>query len=305
MILYIKQIGKREMTIIPEELQIHDPDENLLEIINNREFQDNVLFEKKSNFHTVKVVENEIGRFLHYKDTYQAGVINTRAYSGNLPYINYFTIPYLINKNVKNILLIGFGTGKLVNDLERLYSGLESFDVIDIEENILYIAETFFDYKNSSLTHFYLQDGLVYLRECKKKYDLIIVDVASDDGIDERFLSDEYFALIKKALAQDGIFVSNLCASPDFEHTENYFIRELEEIYKKHFSKTIVFKGNTSDIAYYSAFFGIKQRVIDITNVILVSMKNKDLAIDDSDLSKYSVIGLDIKPYLDDKAVQW
>ena len=93
------------MTIIPEELQIHEPDENLLEIINSRVFNDKILFETQSDFHSVKVVENEVGRFLHYKDTYQAGYIKTKSYTGNLPYINYFTIPFLINPKVKNILL--------------------------------------------------------------------------------------------------------------------------------------------------------------------------------------------------------
>ena len=86
------------MTIIPEELQIHEPDEKLLNIINSKTFDDKILYEKHSIFHNVKVVENEIGRFLHYKDTYQAGFINTPVYKGNLPYLNYFTITFLMNK---------------------------------------------------------------------------------------------------------------------------------------------------------------------------------------------------------------
>ena len=59
------------MIIIPEYLAIHEPDEKLLDVINEKEFNDIVLYEKQSDFHNIKVVENEIGRFLHYKDTYQ------------------------------------------------------------------------------------------------------------------------------------------------------------------------------------------------------------------------------------------
>ena len=73
------------MIIIPEYLAIHEPKEELLEIINNKTFNDRVLYEKQSDFHDIKVIENEIGRFLHYKDTYQAGFINTQFYKGNLP----------------------------------------------------------------------------------------------------------------------------------------------------------------------------------------------------------------------------
>ena len=157
------------MIIIPEYLAIHEPDEKLLDIINKKTFNDNVLFEKKSDFHNIKVVENEVGRFIHYKDTYQAGFINTKFYKGNLPYINYFTIPYLINPDIRNILLIGFGTGKIVNDFEKLFNNLERIDVVDIEENIFDIAKEFFDFKKSEKIQFYLQDGIVYLRENKKK----------------------------------------------------------------------------------------------------------------------------------------
>ena len=293
------------MTIIPEELQIHEPDENLLEIINNRVFDDKILFEKQSDFHTVKVVENEIGRFLHYKDTYQAGHIKTPSYTGNLPYINYFTIPFLINKNVKNVLLIGFGTGRLVNDLYRLYGDIAGFDVVDIEENIVYIAEKFFGYKNLKNTSFVLQDGIVFLRENPKKYDLIIVDVASDDGIDERFLSDEYFSLVNSCLSKNGLFVSNLCASPDFGHPENYFIRKLKKIYTKHFRKNLVFRGDTSDHVYYKAFFGLDKRVIDITNVILISSNDTAMEISEDRIDEYSSINLDIRLYIRDLADIW
>ena len=160
----------KNMIIIPEYLAIHEPKEELLEIINNKEFDDKILYEKQSDFHNIKVVENEVGRFLHYKDTYQAGFINTPFYKGNLPYINYFTIPYLINPDIKDILLIGFGTGKIVNDWEKLFDNLKSIDVVDIEENIYDIAKDYFNFKKSDKVNFFLQDGIVFLRENTKKY---------------------------------------------------------------------------------------------------------------------------------------
>ena len=286
------------MIIIPEYLAIHEPDDRLLEKINNKKFKDKTLYKKHSNFHDIKVVENEAGRFLHYKDTYQAGIIRTSSYKGNLPYINYFTIPYIINPDIKNILLIGLGTGKIVNDWEKLFEKIESIDIVDIEENILDIAKNYFGFIQSIHTTFTLQDGIVYLRENKKKYDLIVVDVASDDGIDDRFLSKEYFKLIKKSLSPNGLFVSNLCASPDFEHEENTFFRTIKELYESEFKKVCFFKGNESDRVYYKTFFDIDERVIDITNVIIISSKsnfsfNKNYA-------RFKNIELDIIPYLKD-----
>lgn len=287
------------MIIIPEYLAIHEPDEDLLEIINNKEFNDKVLYQKQSDFHNIKVVENEIGRFLHYKDTYQAGFIKTASYEGNLPYINYFLIPYLMNPDVKNILLIGFGTGKIVNDWEKLFDSIESIDVVDIEENIFDIAKDYFGFSKSDKVHFFLQDGIVYLRENKKKYDLIVVDVASDDGIDDRFLSDDYFDLIKKSLSPEGIFVSNLCSSADLDCSENTFFHSLIQTYRQFFKNISVFKGNESDRVYYKSFFDIDERVIDITNLIFIC-SDKIFPVRRDYKNIKDNIRLDIVPYVND-----
>ena len=291
-------MNNEEFVLIPEELAIKKPKKELLEIINNKIFNDRVLFELESDFHNIKVIENEIGRFLHYKDTYQAGFINTDFYKGNLPYINYFLIPYLINSKIKNILLIGMGSGKIINDFEVLFEDLKSIDVVDLEENIPNIAKNYFGFKESDKFNFILQDGITYLRNSKRKYDLIVVDVANNDGIDLRFLSDEYFSTIKKSLKKDGIFVSNMCASPDFNNRKNKFLTGFFPKYTKFFKNNLVFKGNYSDKIYYKCFFDIDERVIDITNVIIISSdKNYCLR---SNYQKFNDLNIDITNYLRD-----
>ena len=287
-----------DFILIPEELAIKKPKKELLKIINNKTFNDKVLFELESDFHTIKVVENEIGRFLHYADTYQAGYINTDFYKGNLPYINYFLVPYLMNSKIENILLIGLGSGRIVNQFETIFENLKTIDVVDLEENIVNIARDYFDFNPSEKFNFILQDGLTYLRNNKKKYDLIVVDVANNDGIDLRFLSKEYFASIKKSLKKNGIFVSNMCASPDFENKKNIFFKEFFPIYKKNFENNFVFKGDMSDSVYYKSFFDIDERVIDITNVVIISSDKKYKI--SSKTEKIENLGIDIKQYLND-----
>lgn len=289
------------MIITPEELAIHECDEKLLEIINNKTFDDKVLYEKQSDFHSIKIVENEIGRFLHYKDTYQAGVINTDFYKGNIPYINYFLIPYLINPTIKNILLIGMGTGIIVNQYEKLFAQLKKIDVVDIEENILEIAQKFFDFKRSEKFSFTLQDGLVYLNNTKQKYDLIVVDVASDEGIDDRFCSEDYLKTIKNHLTQNGIFVSNMPSSADVMNSENIFVHNLLSIYKNVFKNTNLYKGNESDKIYYKSFFNLDKRVVDITNLIFISSDEKlDVNFDKQLIKNIEKLGVSIDNYLKD-----
>lgn len=286
--------------LIPEELAIKKPDSKLLKILNNKTFKDKVLYELNSDFHNIKVVENEVGRFLHYKDTYQAGFINTEFYRGNLPYINYFLISYLFKPKAKKILLIGMGSGKLVNDLEFLFDDLKTLDVVDLEENIVNIAENWFDFKPSKSFNFILQDGITYLRNCRKKYDIIIVDVANNDGIDMRFLSEEYFSVVKKCLKKSGIFVSNMCASPDFKNPQNLFFTKYFPVYKKFFNNNLVYKGNYSDKVYYKSFYNLDERVIDITNVIIFS-SNSNLQKTVALKEKINKLNIDTDKYLKDE----
>lgn len=292
-------MNNEDFVLIPEELAIKKPKKELLKIINNKTFEDKTLFELESDFHTIKVVENEVGKFLHYQDTYQAGFINTDFYKGNLPYINYFLIPYLMNSKIENILLIGLGSGKIVNDFEYLFDNLKTIDVVDLEENIVDIAVNYFDFKKSEKFNFILQDGITYLRNNKKKYDLIVVDVANNDGIDLRFLSDDYFKSIKKSLKKSGIFVSNMCSSPDFENEKNIFFKEFFPVYKQNFENNLVFKGDYSDKVYYKSFFDIDERVIDITNVVILS-SDKNYKINTEKSKKIEELNVDIKQYLND-----
>ncbi len=266
------------MIIIPEQLEIHKPNKKLEEKINSIEIKEKVLFQKESDFHNIFVVENSFGRFLKYQETYQAGFIKTKEYSGNLPYINYFLIPYLMNKNIKNVLLVGFGSGIIINQFEKLFKNLKSIDIVDIEENIFPIAQKYFDFQISDKMEFYLQDALIFLKTTKRKYDLIIVDVAGDEGIDERFLEDEYFSLIQKRLKKGGIFVSNLPSSRDIFNKKNKLILDLLKRQKKYFQNIKIFNGETSNKIYYKTFFDIDEPVFDITNLILISSE-KDYPI--------------------------
>ena len=292
-----------DFILIPENMAIKKPDTKLLKIINQKKFNDKILYEIKSSFHKIKVIENEVGRFLHYKDTYHLGFINTNFYKGNLPYINYFLIPYLMNPKIEKILLIGLGSGKIVNDFEFLFDNLKTIDVVDIEENILNIAQTYFDFKPDEKFNFILQDGITYLRGNKKKYDLIVADIANNDGIDLRFLSDEYFAPLKHSLKKTGIFVSNMCASPDFNNPENIFFKEFFPIYRKNFNNNFIFKGEHSDTIYYKVFFNLTERVIDITNVIIISSDKKyQIKEDENLINKIKKLNINIEEYIKDIA---
>lgn len=292
--------------IIPENImKQEDVDIESVAVACARMAEDDVLFQVESPFHSIAVCENSIGRFLRYGISFQAGKINSPVYQGNIPYLNYFLLLYLLKKNAKKILLIGFGTGILVKQFEKIFDKLERFDVVDIEENILPIAKKYFDFEESEKFNFYLQDALVYLRNNKTKYDVIITDVAGNEGIDERFFEDDFFKNIKKSLKKDGIFAFNSCANTDFDENEKTFFGFTVKKYREFFKNFAVFNGMTSDLTYFKAFFGIDKRVLDVTNAIIFA-SDKDFDekmfdnIENNALTKISALNVDILPYSKD-----
>lgn len=284
------------MTIIPSDLAIYKPKKSLVDLMEKNEVEENVLGEFDSDFHAISIVESSIGRFLKYNDTYQAGYINSLSYSGNLPYINYFLIPVLMNPEIKNILLVGFGSGILVNQLENILP-IKNIDIVDIEENIFSIAKEYFNFKENNKLNFHLQDALIYLKTTKKKYDLIIVDVAGDEGIDERFCNQEYLDLIKKSLRKNGIFVSNMPSSRDIYNAKNKFALELIDLYKTNFKHVDIYNGETSNKIFYKTFFNLDEIVYDVTNMILISSDKR------YDIKNNGILDeiIDIESYLNDR----
>ena len=283
------------MTIIPSQLEIHKPKKELIKKMEENDINEVILAEIDSDFHTISIAESTIGRFLKYDDTYQAGYINSSYYKGNLPYINYFLIPALMNPDIKNVLLVGFGSGIFVNQLENVLP-IKNIDIVDIEENVFLIAKEYFDFKESNVQKFYLQDALIYLKTNKKKYDLIVVDVAGDEGIDERFCDAEYLSLIKKSLKKDGIFVSNMPSSRDILNPKNKFVHNLIELYRNNFRYVDIYSGETSNKVFYKTFFNMDEIVFDVTNLVIITsdrhfeIKNK-VSIDKI---------INIEPYLSD-----
>lgn len=286
------------MTLIPENLAIRKPNKRLLDKMNSVDFNEKILFQKETDFHNLTVVKNKFGKFIKYLDTYQAGFIDTKNYKGNIPYINYFLIPYLMNKNIKSILLVGFGSGKLVNQYEQIFDKLKRVDIVDIEDNIFPIAKKYFNFKMSEKYNFYLQDAIIYLKTTRKKYDLIVVDVAGNEGIDERFIEDDYLNLVKSKLTKNGIFISNLPSSVDIFNKKNKLILDLIEKYKNIFPYIDLYNGSTSNKIFYKTFFDIDEDVLDITNLIIISALKKYKF--SSDYKKLKEINVDIEDYIKD-----
>jgi spermidine synthase len=131
--------------------------------------------------------------------------------------------PMSIHPDVKNVLVIGGGDGGSVRELTK-YSSIKSIDLVEIDERVVRACQIYlpqmtlgFDDKRVILL---FEDGLAYVKNTSKHYDLIIVDSTDPIGPGEGLFSIEFYKNCFRILNDDGILI-NQHESPYFEKEKN------------------------------------------------------------------------------------
>ena len=173
-------------------------------------------------------------------------------------------------------LILGFGGGIIPKELSKTKFNV---DVVEINPATLKIAETYFKYKNNN-NNIFFEDARTFVKNCKKKYDLIIVDLFFEDGAPEHLTTFEFYQNLKNCLNEKGVVVSN--AIVDFSNnltlsttlsTFNAVFKNVYYFYDKiHLKKSNLKVSNLYVLASNQSKF--KQTNIKLENVPK-SMKDK------------------------------
>ncbi|MFU8793700.1 MAG: polyamine aminopropyltransferase [Acholeplasmataceae bacterium] len=137
--------------------------------------------------------------------------------------------PLSIHPNVKDVLVIGGGDGGSVRELSK-YVTIESIDMVEIDEAVVKGCMIYFPITttglNDSRVALYFQDGLSYVEETQKKYDVIIVDSTDPIGPGEGLFSQSFYEHCYRILNSDGILIN--------QHESPYFAKEVHEMKRAH-----------------------------------------------------------------------
>ena len=125
-------------------------------------------------------------------------------------------------------LILGFGGGIIPKKLSA--KGF-NIDVVEIDPITLEIAEKFFKYKKIN-TNFFFEDARTYVRKCKKRYNLIIIDLFFADGIPEHLTTIEFYNDLKNCLYDDGILISNSITDFSNDLTLNTVLSTFNVVFK-------------------------------------------------------------------------
>lgn len=272
----IKTFGilKNNMIIYPETFVNQILSDRDLAKLESIESNDEIIFEHVSDFHNIKVVKNQCGQFLKFDESFQSGKIETPFYSGNLPYTNYFLLPVLYKPEIKNILFLGMGSACIIKDFLKLCPDLKRIDIVEIDPLIPQIATDYFDFKAEKPVNVHIQDARIFVRQSTHKYDLIICDVFSAEGMPYRFMTTEFFKEAKKALKDKGILCVNAFSNVNLHSPLNVFFKSLYKTCFKVFQNTDFFPTTYGNMQMYRQVLGLKDELTDITNAILIAQNN-------------------------------
>ncbi|SHJ69325.1 polyamine aminopropyltransferase [Paramaledivibacter caminithermalis] len=198
-----------------------------------------VIFSKKSPYQQINIVDSyDFGRCLVLD-----GVIQTTELDGYIYNEMISHIPAVTHNEPEDVLVIGGGDCGVVNELIK-YANLKNIDMIEIDRAVVeacveYIPSISGEAPKDERVNFIFEDGIKFVKNKNKSYDIAIVDSSDPVGPAEILFSEEFYISLKKSLKDDGIMVCQ-SQSPIF-HKE--VLKKTRNILKKHFPIVRTYKA--------------------------------------------------------------
>ncbi len=148
---------------------------------------------------------------------------------------------------IENVLLVSGGLGETLAEVSKYH--LARVDYVEIDPYLTDAALQLGVIKKTPFLEIMNTDGRHYIKMTRRKYDAIIIDLPDPDTFQiNRFFTDEFFSLSKKALKNNGVLSISVEYSPNY--ISDIRKKKLSTIYNTahlHFQNVIVLPG---EVAY-------------------------------------------------------
>lgn len=248
---------------------IHSKDEKkLLEI----EKKENIVFESKSSYNNITILNTDMGRILLFEDTYQGGIINYNGFKGGMPYTRYYHLANVINEKIQNILVLGLGSGSILLDILKTYD-CNLIDAVEIDPIIIELAHKYFDLPENGNFNIHCEDAIDFVYNTKNKYDFIIVDIFVSKGMPYKFMTREFIQKAHSILKNNGVIGVNLFGTEDISEEINAIFRSEYKTYSSIFNTLYCFPVLYGAYEFYRYSCNLRYKLGSLTNVVLLATK--------------------------------
>ena len=175
-----------------------------------------------SLFGTVKILKThpdaDSGRFLriYFQDGLVQNTVDSNGKSMSFYTYALEALAYAYRSEVRSALVLGLGAGVVPMQLARRGAKV---DVVEIDPASLRASREFFGF-DPAKARVHHEDARTFLRDCPRRFDVIVVDLFHGDGTPDYLVTREFFRDLRNCLAGRGVAVLNTFA--DLEHPAVY-----------------------------------------------------------------------------------
>ncbi len=214
-----------------------------------------LLFEKNSLYQYIKVIEDTVKKeryVRNQKREFTQGGIYVNAPDKLLfefTQLGFVSLAFL-DRDPKDVLFVGLGAGAMPKYFTGRYPD-SIIDIAEIDPDMVSVAQKYFYFKENEKMKVHVDDGRLFVKRTKKKYDWIILDAYQNDYIPFHLTTLEFLREVKSKLKENGVVVANITSS-----FRNKFFDSMVMTYKKAFPHLSIFRGKTSGNFIFVATVG-------------------------------------------------
>ena len=218
-----------------------------------------MIFEKNSLYQYIQVIEDTVKKeryVRNQKREYTQGGIYVNAPDKLLfefTQMGFVSLAFL-DGEPKDVLFVGLGAGAMPKYFAVRYPDAV-IDIAEIDPDMLAVAQKYFYFKENERMKVHVEDGRLFVKRTKKKYDWIILDAYQNDYIPFHLTTLEFLKEVRSRLKENGAVVANI-TSP----YRNKFFDSMVMTYKKAFPHLAIFKGKKSANFIFVATMTSKNR---------------------------------------------
>ena len=200
---------------------------SLMKYWENNIFDDKVIFSKQTKYQKLVMTRNKEDIRLFIDGNVQFSSVDEHRYHELLIHV-----PMSLAKHRENILVLGGGDGLAARELLK-YKEVKNITVVDLDRDMTDLAKTNRIIKEQNQGSFLNprvkiinSDAFKYIENSDKIFDIIIIDLPDpNNSALARLYSREFYKLVKKKLAKQGLVVSQ-STSPYFSPEAYWCVNE-------------------------------------------------------------------------------
>ncbi|MFH0811465.1 MAG: fused MFS/spermidine synthase [Pseudomonadota bacterium] len=186
----------------------------------------------------------------------------------------------------EKVLLIGGGISELITEI--LKHPVKTLHYVELDANLLHVARKYLYEQNikpydDSRVQVFSQDGRYYVKRCKEKYDLVIINLPDPStAMLNRFYTLDFFHEISTILRPNGLLVTGVSSSENYIGPEiGNYAASIYHSLTKVFPHVLVTPGD------YNYFFACHTPGVATANIQILAQRYAARDIDTPYFSPY------------------